>query len=570
LKTVTKTGRTVADAIASLLRGRKVSSIFGIPGGKAISLIEACHREGLNIYSARHEESAGFMASGYAQATQSIGVVYGQGPGVTNFVTAAAAARVDSVPLVIFGVQVSRSKFCSWGHQENTNAFMGIDSLRTFESICHYCVRPPDAASLLRSVRLALNIAVQKSGPCFIDIYSDLFAGEVSGLENFEQFAPSYQRSVDELGLRNISSRLVQAKLPAFVAGSGLAHTGASEFVTELCEKYQMGCVTSDYAKGIISEDHPLALGTLGRNPHRSALELLHEADVILVAGAKFGECLAMPNTQEIFAKSIHIGRDFSEISLDKNILFSCIGDVAESISQLVKMGPKVDGKRGMPLKLADIQNNRKTNEALPISSGHGELTYRTILSTLREVLPADCLVVADTGTSAAAVKKYFPVLRKDGFFCLYGIACMGSGLPLAMGVQIATPGSRTVAIMGDGGFLVHGTELNAAAHYSISPIVIIINNGGFKSIADGQRKFTGNTVGTLFDPGNLSMCAKSFGCHGFEVENQSGLVDALKFALKHSDKPCVLDVKINQSETIFDFLSEDIEKQYSSLVRPD
>ena len=166
------------------------------------------------------------------------------------------------------------------------------------------------------------------------------------------------------------------------------------------------------------------------------------------------------------------------------------------------------------------------------------------VLRLLREVLPRDARIVGDTGLTAQLLKRHFPVFAEDGFYSLYAMAAMGSGLPISLGVQRGRPDATVVSVIGDGGFLLHAGELSVASQAELPVITVVIKNGGYKQIFDRMDRWYGRIYGSVIDQPDCAALARSLGCDGYSPTSEEGIAEAVRQALSRR-RPSVIEVSV-------------------------
>ena len=120
---------TGAQALVKSLEMQEVEVIFGLPGGAILPVYDPIIDSSIRHILVRHEQGAGHMAEGYAQATGRPGVaMVTSGPGATNVVTPLADAYMDSIPFVCVTGQVATSAIGTDAFQEcdTTGITLGV------------------------------------------------------------------------------------------------------------------------------------------------------------------------------------------------------------------------------------------------------------------------------------------------------------------------------------------------------------------------------------------------------------------------------------------------------------
>ena len=543
---------SVAEALTQTLLREGVRRVFGIPGGYFTVLFDAFGRGGLPSVEGRHEGAAACMAAGYAQASGEVGVVYTQcGPGATNAATGFAAAYMDSIPMLLLASQVARDDYGRDAHQESTGLTHGPDQIEMFRTFSHCLARPPSAESAVRMMRVALNSAVAHKGPAVLELHTDLL-GQLIQFDDLPLAAyRSVSRPVDQPGVTEAAALLMKAERPVVLVGNRLMHTGSGPDLLAFCEEHEIPCATVDYAKGILSEDHPLSLGVLGQAGHGSASDFFQESDLVVLVGVRMSAATTLRYSPEFFKNAIQIDDDPREIGRCMPVRLGIVGDVAATFGALCKAAGKRTGpKRNVAAHVAELRRRHRTYAVPDGLDEKGPLVPPDLFRVLRQELPRDVVVVTDTGWTAVGFKQHFPVYRPDSFYALYALAPMGSGLPMSLGVQLARPNDTVVSVIGDGGFLVHTGELQVAVQHKLPVIHVVVKNGLYKSVADRQIHWYGSYYGTEIPNPNYAKVAQGFGCDGYSAKNAAEVRAAVREALA-ARRPAVIEVDVAPDNSV-------------------
>jgi acetolactate synthase-1/2/3 large subunit len=537
---------TVAEAVAQCLLREGVTRVFGIPGSYFLPLLDAFARSGLASVEGRHEGAAACMAAGYAQASGQLGVVYTQcGPGATNALTGFAGAYADSIPMLLLASQTERFSFGRDGHQESTGLTRSVDQVEVYRTVSHLLARPAVPETVAALARMAIRSAIGRRGPAVIEIASDLLVKKAP----FEDLAPDAYRSrargVDVQGIDQLCRRLRGAKRAAIVVGDRVAHVEAAADLLALCEEQGIACATVNYAKGAIPEDHPLSLGVLSQWGHLSAEEYVRGCDLVITLGVRMSEATTVQYDRELFRHLVQVDDDEREIGRSLPIELGIVGHLPSTVRALREALAGTKSERSPAAEVAALRKKHRVYDEEDSRVDGPQLTPPRALRVLREALPREALVVGDTGTTMVSLCRYLPVYARDGFFALYALAPMGSSLPLALGVQVARPEATVAAVMGDGAFLVHVGELSVAAQHELPLIVVVVNNGGYKSIGDRQEKWYGRRFATAVRSPDYVQLARSFGCDGYSARTSGELRAAVASAVS-ARRPSVIEVPVD------------------------
>jgi thiamine pyrophosphate-dependent acetolactate synthase large subunit-like protein len=537
---------TVAEAVTQCLLREGVGRVFGIPGSYFLPLLDAFARGGLPSVEGRHEGAAACMAAGYAQASGQVGVVYTQcGPGATNALTGFAGAYADSIPMLLLASQTERFSFGRDGHQESTGYTRGVDQVDAYRSISHLCARPATPESVAGMTRMALRHAIGRRGPSVLEIASDLLVKKIAHEDLAPEAYRSEARAVDVQGIEALCRKIRAARSVGIVVGDRVSHAGVADDLVRLCEEQGIACATVNYAKGAIAEDHPLALGVLSQSGHPSAEEYLRRADLVVSLGVRMSEATTVQYDRELFRNLVQVDDDEREIGRCLPVQLGVVGHLPSTVRALREALAGTRCERAPAPEVAALREKHHVYDEPDSRADSSPLTPPRALRILREQLPREALVVGDTGTTMVSLCRYLPVYARDGFFALYALAPMGSSLPMALGVQIARPESTVVAVMGDGAFLVHVGELSVAAQHELPVIVVVVNNGRYKSISDRQAQWYGRTYGTDVRSPDYVQLARSFGCDGYSARTSEELRAAVTRAVA-ARRPAVVEVPVD------------------------
>jgi len=533
-----------ADAIVRTLKEEETEIVFGICGGYLFWLLRAFDEGGVRTIPSRHEGAAAFMAAAYAQASGRIGVVFGQGPGAINLLTGIASAYCDSTPMLAIAAQAPQGGYAADVHQEATGSNFGFDQLAAFAPMVRETFRCPSTVSAVRTLRRALAIAHGERGPVAIEFPANILGEEGS----FEFLPPARYRNeprrVDVEGVEEAAKLIAGAARPAIIIGNRASHRGLSDELRAMCEEAGLPFAVTDFAKGVIPEDHPLCLGVLGHSGHEGTHAYLESADLVVTLGARLDSKTTVNHTAGLFSNLIQIDDNAAEVGRNFPLRLGVIGDIPATVRALRAALRTHQIDRPATDWVAENRRKHRTyREPLAIEPPH-EMGSASVLSALRERLPRETLVVGDSGMNLHFLKRFFPVYAPDGFYCFYGFAAMGSGLPVSMGVQIARPNEVVVSVIGDGGFLVYAGELQIMAEYNIPVIVIVLNNAGYWQVGAYMEKFIGSSYGCAIQEIDAAKIGQSFGCDGYTVRTLAELAAAVDQAVAKR-RPAVIDVKV-------------------------
>ena len=549
---------TTAGLLLKYLEAEGVEYIFGVPGTSLVPLYAALNKQdAIRPILTKHEEGAAFMADGYARVSGKLGVCYAtSGPGATNLVTGVANAYTDNIPLLVLTGQVPTSIYGKGTFQDSTKE--GVDSVAMFDPVTKFSTMIISRYKMPELLREALRKAFNgKKGPVHLSYPKDIMQEEIE--DNL--LPPRAYRVKPEYFDRKLVidtvKKLVKAKKPAMLVGSGAISSDASSEVLELAEMLNIPVATTPKAKGAFPESHELSLGVLGLCGSLAAEEYITgDVDVLLVVGASLNQMTTFSWDPRIVPSDclIHINIDPSEI--DKNYIadIGLVGDcraVLDEISfRILRELQEYDPKTQRPVEEI-TKFKKKAGMFLDEEKMHSEsvpIKPQALMKELQELLPEDAILFSDTGNHICWAIHYLNFNRPN-FISAFGMLTMGYATAAAIGGKLAAPNRPVIAVVGDGCFLMNGMEIATAVNYKV-PVVWIVQNNAKLGLVDELQKFSlgENTVSTHFKEVNFAKIAEGLGAQGFRIEKPGELTKILPQALE-SGKPTVIDCIIDPDE---------------------
>ena len=305
------------QALIKSLEREGVEVMFGLPGGAILPVYDPIIDSKIRHILVRHEQGAGHMAEGYAQATGKPGVaMVTSGPAATNIVTPLCDAYLDSIPMVVITGQVPTAAI-------GTDAFQECDTTGITASITKHNFLVTEAQDIPRVIREAFHIATTgRPGPVLVDIPKDIVdpTNPRSSLEwedEVEIDLPGYKvdTSVDEDAIKKAVDLIQQAEKPILYIGGGVLKSRAAEALLELAELTQIHVVTTLMARGAFPDSHELCLGMPGMHGNFTAVTAMQESDLLITLGARFDDRVTGKLDEfAVTAKIIHVDIDPAEL----------------------------------------------------------------------------------------------------------------------------------------------------------------------------------------------------------------------------------------------------------------
>ncbi len=534
-----------AEALVALLVRDGIKVIFGLPGVQIMGALDAIYRDkNIRWISVRHEQTAAYMAYGYALSTGKIGVAMVlPGPGALNTTAAIGTAYSSSAPVLLISGQIESEHL---GY--NRGVLHELDEqLEIFRYLTKYCgraTRPEDIPDILCRALRELKTGCPR--PVEIEVPFDLWAqqGEMV-FSSTEKSAPVPPNDAD---IEKTVETLKKARRPMILAGRGAVKSGISTEVRTLAEKLKAPVVMTPEALGLIPNSHPFCGGnaTLWLNP------IFKKSDAILVIGARLR---AAGNTRfhlesdqrviQVDCNSGELRRNFLtglEISTDTRLAMKAILNAIGNRTSSLWQEKEIDElRKGLKKKL---------EKAGPFQM--------SVIDTIHGVLGDDGILVPDITNIGYWCDIAYPANKLYSYIEISYFATLGFAFPTALGAKVANPDKAVVAVCGDGGFPYASAELATAMQEKINVVTLIFTDKAYGTVSNIQRQqFGGRYIGNKLHNPDYVKFAEAFGAIGMRVEKQEELGIKLSEALK-ADRPVLIEIPVPPLETPWDALIKD------------
>ncbi|WP_298970242.1 thiamine pyrophosphate-binding protein [uncultured Roseobacter sp.] len=510
-----------ADAVARRLYAEGCRYAFGMPGGEVLTLVDALEDAGIRFILAKHENAAAFMAEGAYHRTGAPGILVATvGPGALNGVNAVANAHQDRVPMIVLAGAVDADEAQTYTHQV-------LDQQAVFRPITKASFSlVPGAAHVIADKAVA--IATEgRPGPVHIDVPITVADAQVPAEAPARRVkaSPVAPSGTD---LETARSWLAQARRPVMVVGLDAMVEGAEAAIANFAETYNVPVVTTYKAKGLLPEDHALALGGAGLSPlaDRHLLPLIEKADLILCVGYDPIEMrvgwrdIWDPTTQRVIDITAEPNHHYMHQS-SLNFIADCAASL-QAISDGI--APQETWAQGEV-----AATKAALAEAFPKEDTWGPAA---VMDTCRQVLPRDTLATVDSGAHRILLSQIWECYAPRGLTQSTALCTMGCAIPLAMGTKLADPERPVIGFCGDAGFLMVAGELSTAAELGLKPIILVFVDASLSLIELKQRSRQMKNRGVDFAKHDFAAMGVAFGGAGHTVTSRDELEQALKTAM--------------------------------------
>lgn len=540
---------TGAQLVIRLLERQGVRIIPGIPGGANLPLYDALSDSAvIRHVLARHEQGAGFMAQGMARTTGQPAVFFAtSGPGATNTLTAIADAKLDSVPIICITGQVASSMI-------GTDAFQEVDIYGMSIPVTKHNFLVRSVEELPRIIPEAFRIASSgRPGPVLIDIPKDVQSASIDINELPEPGMPDPIEPPDHEALSHAARALSQSRRPILMVGAGVVNSGAADRARELAEAACLPTVMTLLGLGALPDAHPLNLGLLGMHGTRAANILMHECDLLLVAGARLDD-RATGRLEEFCpeAKVVHIDIDQSELDKLRATNIAITGDIGATIAALLPLIDTAAARLDREAWMTRVAACKAENpQELPGLSD--PLTPYGMVRCTGEMLGDGAIVATDVGQHQMRAAQAYPDLKPRAWLTSGGLGTMGFGLPTAIGAALANPGSPVICFSGDGSLQMNIQELATAAETGANVTVILADNGGLGLVQQQQDLFYGRRIfGSDYRHHvDFIKIAEGFGVRALDLSASKTPRADLERALKR-EGPCLVRIQVEAQDNVY------------------
>jgi acetolactate synthase I/II/III large subunit len=516
--------------IARRLRASGIDTLFTLSGGHLFSLYDGCRDEDIRLIDTRHEQTAAFAAEGWSKVTRVPGVAaLTAGPGVTNGMSAMAAAQQNQSPLVVLG---GRAPAGRWGQ----GSLQEIDHVPFVAPLTRFAATAQSAADTGRLVDEALRAAVgAPSGVGFVDFPMDhVFAVSEDDGRPGALSEPPPPQAPDGNALDRAVSLLASAQRPVIMAGTNVWWGHAEAALLRLAEARRIPVLMNGMARGVVPADHSLAFS-------RARSKALGEADVALVVGVPmdfrlgFGKVFG-PQTQLIVADRVEPEREHP-----RPIAAGLYGDLTGILSALT--GPSGDDHGDWIEALRTAETAARDQEAADLADDRIPLHPMRVYAELAPMLDRDAIVVIDAGDFGSYAGRVIDSYQPGCWLDSGPFGCLGSGPGYALAAKLAHPERQVVLLQGDGAFGFSGMEWDTLVRHRVPVVSVIGNNGIWALEKHPMEAIYGYSVVAELRPGTrYDEVVRALGGHGELVSAPVELRPALERSFA-SGLPAVVNV---------------------------
>ncbi len=557
---------TTEEAFVKVLQMHGIEHAFGIIGSAFMPISHIFPDAGIKFWDVAHETNGGLIADGYTRATGKMSMVVAQnGPGITGLVTPIKTAYWNHTPLLLVTPQAANKTMGQGGFQE-------VEQMNLFKDMVCYQEEVRDPSRIAEVLNRVIEKAIRGSAPAQINVPRDYWT-QVIDIE-----LPPIVRLERQAGgaeaVNKAAKLLSEAKFPVILSGAGVVIGGAIKDCVKLAEKLDSPVCSGYQHNDSFPGSHPLAVGPLGYNGSKAAMELIAKADVVLALGTRLNPFSTLPGYGIDYwpknAKIIQVDMNSDRIGLTKKVTVGICGDAKLVAQQLLNKLSKKAGDTDRQ-KRKDLIHQTKSAWLQKLSSlDHEEddpgtvwnkearsrdkdrMSPRQAWRAIQAGMPEDVIISSDIGNNCAIGNAY-PTFEKGRKYLAPGLfGPCGYGFPSILGAKIGCPDVPVIGFAGDGAFGISMNEMSSCAREEWPAITMVI----FRNYQWGAEKrnttlwFDNNFIGTELDPElSFAKVANACGLKGVTVKSMAETTKAIKQSCEDQKKGITtfIEVILNQ-----------------------
>lgn len=535
-----------ARAVVEALVRAGVDTFFGIPGGPAAPIFQALDEvPGARLVESRQESAAAFAAAGFFRATGRVpAVVVTAGPGVTQAVTGIVSASLERVPMVLIAGDVAWSATGGRLAQDSGPEGIAIEEMLAKATRAQVRVARPESAASQALHALDAALDPTRPGPALL-VLPMQHGGATTVATRTIRRQRERSLEVDGEAVRDACNVLVQAQRPLLVIGGGCRRY--AESMRRLVDALDVPFVTTPAGKGIVSEEHPRSLGHGGLAASLWARAYTGRGvDGCVVLGTDLDDASIGPTRYVADGGSlVHVDVDARVFSRNLTTTLGVVADV-EAFADAMRLWWTTFGLRHGAIG-PELRQLKSATPRHAVRASEHPLPPDGAIHALTTALP-DAIVASDIGEHMLFALHYVTAKGPDRFHIQLSLGSMGSGIATAIGLALGSPGKTVLAIVGDGGMQMMGSEILVAVRERLPIVFAVFNDGRYNMVHHGMKQLYGRArewdAGVVVD---FVKWAEAHGARGLRIDRTSE-IDRQDLEAALTRGPLVLDLRIDAS----------------------
>jgi acetolactate synthase I/II/III large subunit len=525
---VPESGNT-GELIVLALKAAGTSHLFTLNGAHIWPLLTGSVEHGIRIIDTRHEQTATFAAEGWSKVTRKCGVAsVTAGPGVTNAISAIAAAHSNDSPLLVVG---GRAPEARWG----MGSLQELDHPPLVRTITKQATTLQSAEEAYRATVAALASALSpRTGPVFFDVPFDTFLSADDLPEQRPKPDPDPGANPDREEVTSVIALLREARQPAVIAGSGVWWAHGEKALRNFAEAVDLPVYSNGLARGMLAPGHRLFHS-------RSRSTGLGDADLVFVIGVPLDFRLNWGQSPVLRddARIVYVDADdFRKHREPAAALYGNIAAALEALAEACGDTPRHDDWLAL---LATREGEARQRDRPMFESTSSPIHPARLIAEVGAFLDPDAIVVGDGGDFVSFAGRYLERPGPGLFIDPGPFGCLGSGPGYAMAAKLAHPDRQVVLLSGDGAFGFSGMEFDSLVRHRLPVICVIGNNGIWATEKHPMQNAFGTAIAADLRPGTrYDKVVEALGGYGELVERPEDIRPALERAAKAGVPACL------------------------------
>lgn len=553
-----------SDLFVRCLEEEGVEYVFGVPGEENLDMVESLRDSSIELVVTRHEQHAAFMAATYGRLTGRAGVCMSTlGPGATNLMTGIAYAQLCGMPMVAITGQK--------GIRENWQAnFQIVDVVGAFRPLTKWNRTIVSGRTIPRWIRHAFKTAEdERPGAVHLELPEDIASEDVEGDPEPHRRIRLRRPVADDKAVRQAAEVIRDSKSPILLISAGANRKRVGKQLARFVEATGIYAVATQMGKGVLSEDHPKSLFSLGIHKKDYVHAAIDAADLVITVGYNIVEYPPSVWNERKDKDILHLDFNVAEPDEFYNPSLEVVGDLSYSLWAIRKEierdgGPKVDMGTQAELRetIAGKLFAEPEDDAFPIKP-------QRLVHDVRHVLDREDVVSLDNGIYKLWFARMYRTYEDNTILLDNALATMGAGLAAAMTAQMVHPKRRVMAVCGDGGFLMNSQDLETAVRLGLPLVILLVRDGGYGFIRWKQESMGFADFGMDFGNPDFVRYAEAYGATGLRVDEGDRLRDVLEDAFstaRDTGRPALVDCPVDYSENRE--LSKDLYKDVEEICK--
>ncbi|MEZ5462288.1 acetolactate synthase large subunit [Dokdonella sp.] len=494
-----------SDLFIKALENENVEYVFGIPGEENLDLLESLRTSSIRLILTRHEQAAGFMAATYGRLTGKAGVCLATlGPGATNFVTSAAYAQLGGMPMFMITGQ-KPVKLSKQGH------FQIVDVVDMMKPLTKFTRQIVSADNIPARVRESFRRAEEeRPGATHLELPEDIARDET----NVGVIPASFHRRpiADEKAIVRGVDAIREARRPILMVGAGANRKTSSKMLREFVEKFGIPFFTTQMGKGVLDETHPLWLGNAALSDGDFVHRAIDNADCIINVGHDVIE--KPPFFMRTGKRTvIHINYLTAEVDTVYFPQIEVVGDIANTIWRFNQM---LEKQSHWDFSYEDsVRNHLDAHLAKGADDTRFPIYPVRLVADVRKAMPDNGILCLDNGMYKLWFARYYRCTQPNTMLLDNALATMGAGLPSAIAAKIVHPDRKSVAVVGDGGFMMNSQEIETAVRLKLDLVILLLRDDAYGMIKWKQANMDFPNFGMDMGNPDFVRYAESYGARG-------------------------------------------------------